>query len=120
MAVHLAREIGSTRDDGLGMYLEARQLWSNGEYELALPLLEKARKLGLPTARLERELQRMIGVAAFALGRYDQSLAAWEARAPSSRAAEALAEQWRERIDYARTGGFNPRLGPSSARRAEP
>ena len=120
VAVHLAREIGSTRDDGLGMYLEARQLWSNGEYELALPLLEKARKLGLPTARLERELQRMIGVAAFALGRYDQSLAAWEARAPSSRAAEAQAEQWRERIDYARTGGFNPRLGPSSARRAEP
>jgi len=120
VAVHLAREISATRDDGLGLYLEGRQVWAQREYALALPLLEKARKLGLPTKRLTRELQRMIGIAAFALGRYDEALAAWEARASSSRAAEALSQQWRERIDYAQTGGFNPRLGPSSARRAEP
>jgi tetratricopeptide (TPR) repeat protein len=118
--VHLAREIGALRDDGLGLYLEGRQLWAQREYALALPLLRRAEQRGLPTARLTRELQRMVGHTAFALGEYEESLAAWNAQASSSRASEALAQQWRERIEYARTGEFSPRLGPSSARRAEP
>jgi tetratricopeptide (TPR) repeat protein len=120
VAVHLAREIGGLRTDGLGLYLEGRQVWAQREFALALPLLERAQSRGLPTPRLMRELQRMVGVAAFALGRYDQSLAAWNARATSSRAAEAVSQQWRERISFASTGGFSPRLGPSSARQAAP
>jgi tetratricopeptide (TPR) repeat protein len=120
VAVHLAREIGKLRTDGLGLYLEGRQLWAQREFALALPLLQRAQSRGLPTPRLTRELQRMIGVAAFALGRYDESLTAWNARATSGRAAEAVSQQWRERISFAQTGGFSPRLGPSSARQAEP
>jgi len=121
VAVHLARTIAGMRKDGLGQYLEGRQLWGQGEYALALPLFERAKRLGLPTPRLKRELDRLIGLTAFALGRYDESAASWRERAPSSRAAEAEATLWLERIDYARKGAFNPRLGgPSLAPRAEP
>jgi hypothetical protein len=120
VAVHLAHSIGALREDGLGPYLEGRQLWAQRQYALALPLFEEAMRLGLPTARLMRELDRLTGITAFALGRYDESAAAWRSRALASRAAEAEARLWLERIEYARTGSFTPRLGPSSAPQAVP
>ena len=121
VVVHLAQTLSSIRDDGLGQYLEARQLIGQNRFALALPLLEDAKRLGLSTLRLERELSRLLGVAYFALGRYGESAEAWEARAWVTRAAGAEAQRWLERIEYARTQTISPVLpGPSSAPRAAP
>ena len=104
-----------------GQYLEARQLMGQKRFALALPLLEEAKRLGLPTLRLERELSRMRGITYFALGRYAESVQAWNERAWTSRAAGADAARWLERIEYAESGTLNPTLpGPSSARPAAP
>ena len=121
VAIHIAQTLSRLRDDGLGPYLEARQLVGQSEFALALPLLEDAERRGLPTLRLERELSRLLGVTYFALGRYPESAAIWRANGWTSRAAAARAERWLERIEYAETGSVSPRLGgPSSARRAAP
>jgi len=121
VVVHLAHALATLRDDGLGQYLEARQLMGQNRFALALPLLQDAKRLGLPTPRLEHELNRLLGVAFFALGRYDESAEAWQRRAGVSRAAAAEAARWLERIEYARTGTVNPAFqDPWSARRAVP
>jgi tetratricopeptide (TPR) repeat protein len=121
VVVHLAHALGAIRNDGLGQYLEARQLMGLSRYALALPLLLDAKRLGLPSVRLERELSRMLGVTYFALGRYNESAEAWREQAWTSRAARAEAERWIERIEYAQTGTLNPVLpSPSSAPRAAP
>jgi tetratricopeptide (TPR) repeat protein len=121
VVVHLAQTLATIRDDGLGQYLEARQLMGQNRYGLALPLLQEAKRLGLPTLRLERELSRLLGVTFFALGRYGESAEAWKERASVSRAAHAEAERWLERIDYAQTQTVSPALpGPSSAPQAVP
>ncbi len=116
VVVHLAQTLATMRDDGLGQYLEARQLMGQRRYALAVPLLEDAKRRGLPTERLERELDRMLGVAYFAVDRYEQSAAYWKERGWISASARAEAERWLERIEYAETGELNPTLGgPSSA-----
>jgi tetratricopeptide (TPR) repeat protein len=121
VAVHIARALATARDDGLGPYLEARQLVGQSEYALALPLLEEAKERGLPTLRLGRELDRLLGVTYFALERYADSAAAWEARSWINPASHAEAERWLERIEYAQTGTISPKLeDPSSARPAAP
>ena len=121
VVVHLAQALAATRDDGLGQYLEARQLMGRNRYALALPLLEDAKRLGLPSLRLERELSRLLGMTFFALGRYGESAAAWRERSTISRAAHADAQRWLERIDYAQTQAVSPALpGPSSAPQAAP
>ena len=121
VVVHLARELSDMRRDGLGPYLEARQLVGQGQYALAAPLLEDAKARGLSTLRLERELSRIRGVTYFALGRYEESADAWNELGWTSCAASAEAQRWLERIEYARTGSVSPKLpGPSSARRAAP
>jgi len=119
--VHLAQTLASIRDDGLGQYLEARQLIGQNRFALALPLLQDAKRLGLPTPRLERELSRLLGITFFALGRYGECAEAWGERAWVSRAAGAEARRWLERIEYAQTGTVSPALpGPSSAPQAAP
>jgi len=121
VVVHLAQTLATIRGDGLGQYLEARQLMGQNRYGLALPLLQKAKRLGLPTQRLERELSRLLGVTFFALDRYGESATAWQERAPASRAAHAEAERWLERIEYAQTQAVSPALpGPSLAPQAVP
>jgi tetratricopeptide (TPR) repeat protein len=121
VAVHVAQALAAQRNDGLGPYLEARQLFGRGQYALALPLFEKGKQLGLPTLRLDRELIRLLGITYFALDRYAESAAAWEERAWISRAAQAEAARWLERIQYAETGAVSPRTpSPSSVRRAAP
>ena len=121
VAVHIAQALADLRDDGLGPYLEARQLAGQGQYALALPLLQAAKRRGLPTLRLDRELTRLFGITYFALGQYERSAAAWEERSSISRAAGAEAELWLERIEYAETGAISPKLGgPSSAPQAVP
>jgi len=121
VAVHVARELSNARQDGLGPYLEARQLAAQGRYGLALPLMEEARARGLPTERLDRELGRMLGTALFAEGDFGASAAVWESRLSMSPAVSAEARRWLERIDYSTRGELNPTLpGPSSALRAAP
>jgi len=121
VVVHLAQTLASIRDDGLGQYLEARQLMGQNRFALALPLLQEAKRLGVPTRRLERELGRLLGITFFAVGRYGESAEAWRERAWVSRAASAEAQRWLERIDYAQMQTVSPALpGPSSAPRAAP
>ena len=121
VVVHLAQSLAASRDDGLGQYLAARQLMGQNRFALALPLLQEAARLGLPTLRLRRELSRVLGITFFALGRYGESAEAWRQRASASRAAGAEATRWLERIEYAQTRTVSPALpGPSSAPRAAP
>lgn len=121
VVVHLAHALTSFRGDGLGPYLEARQLMGQRRFARALPLLEDAARRGLPTPRLQRELGRLTGIALFAVGRSEESAATWRARASESRATRAESERWLERIDYAETGSVSPALpGPSSAPQAAP
>lgn len=121
VVVHLAHELTEARRDGLGQYLQARQLMGLDRFVLALPLIREARRLGLPTARLERELTRMLGVTTFALGQYTESAAAWAEHGRLSRAAHAEAARWLERIELTETGTLNPKLpSPWSAPRAVP
>jgi tetratricopeptide (TPR) repeat protein len=121
VVVHLAHSLAAIRDDGLGPYLEARQLMSASRYALALPLLQDAKRLGLPSLRLDQELSRLLGITFFALADYGQSAATWRARAGTSRAAQAEAQRWLERIDYAQTRAVSPALpDPSSAPPAAP
>ncbi|MGB5503672.1 MAG: hypothetical protein WBM75_14820 [Polyangiales bacterium] len=121
VVVHLAHSLAAIRDDGLGPYLEARQLMRASRYALALPLLQDAKRLGLPSVRLDQELSRLLGITFFANGDYGQSAATWRARAGTSRAAQAEAQRWLERIDYAQTRAVSPALpDPSSAPPAAP
>ena len=121
VVVHLAHSLAAIRDDGLGQYLEARQLIGANRYALALPLLQDAGRLGLPSVRLDQALSRLLGITFFALGDYGESAAIWRARAGTSRAAKAEAQRWLERIDYAQTRTVSPALpDPSSAPPAAP
>lgn len=121
VAVHLAQSLAAIRQDGLGRYLEARQLLGQSRFSLALPLLQEAKRLGLPTLRLERELSRLLGMSYFAVGQYGAAAQAWKERGWVSLGAAAEAERWLERIEYTQTGQVSPKLGgPSSAHRAAP
>ena len=121
VVVHLAQTLASIREDGLGQYLEARQLMAQNRFALAIPLLQDAERLGLPTLRLDHELSRLLGITLFAVGRYGESAEAWRQRVWVSRAAGAEAQRWLERIEYAETRTVSPALpGPSSAPRAAP
>ncbi len=121
VAVHVAQALADARTDGLGHYLEGRQLLFQGRYGLALPLLQEANARGVPTQRFRRELGRMLGIAYFAEGAYDEARQIWQERVTISRAAAAEAQRWIERIEYAQTGQVNPTMpGPSSALQAGP
>jgi hypothetical protein len=121
VAVHVAQELANVRTDGLGQYLEARQLMFQGRFALALPLLKEAEVRGLPTERLERELSHMLGIVYFAESSYAESQEVWRQRKSISRAASAEAQRWIERIEHAQTGQVSPTMpGPSSAPQAVP
>jgi tetratricopeptide (TPR) repeat protein len=121
VVVHLAQSLSTSRGDGLGQYLAARQLMGQNRFAFALPLLQEATRLGLPTLRLRRELSRVLAITLFAVGRYGESAEAWRQRAWISRAANAEAQRWLERIEYAQTKSVSPALpGPSSAPQAAP
>ena len=101
VAVHLAREITGVREDGLGEYLEARQLVQNERWDLAWPLLLRAEERGLPSAPFEDELLRMRATAAYALGRWDESVALFE-QAKERPGLRHEAEDWLARIAWRR------------------
>lgn len=104
--VHLARRLDGLRDDGLGEYLEARQLYFHRRFESAAELFEAALVQGLPTARLQAETERLLGTSLFASGRLDAADAVWAARTGPTRspATRAEARRWRDRIAFTRRG----------------
>lgn len=121
VVVYLAQKLSELRRDGLGQYLQARQLMAQNRFALALPLLDDARRLGLPTRRLDQELTRVRGIALFAMGRYPDAASAWIEHGRISRASHAEAVRWLERIELAETGTLSPKLpSPWSAPRAAP
>lgn len=121
VVVYLAQQLSELRRDGLGLYLQARQLMGSHRFALALPPIEKVKRLGLPTRRLSQELTRMLGIAAFAVGDYRESAEAWVEHGRISRAAHAESVRWLERIEFAQTNTLNPKLpSPWSAPRAAP
>jgi len=99
--VHLARRLDALRTDGLGAYLESRQLLFEHRYELALERVEVALERSLPSARLTREAQRMEAMCLFVAGRLEQSEGAWRAMAEDPLVA-AEASDWLARIAYVR------------------
>ncbi|KPK14919.1 MAG: hypothetical protein AMJ62_11445 [Myxococcales bacterium SG8_38] len=110
VVVHLAHELAEIRRDGLGQYLQARQLMGHDHFALALPLIQEAQRLGLSTRRLDEELTRMLGITMFALGHYTESAEAWVEHGRVSRAAHAEAARWLERIELIEAGTLNPKL----------
>ncbi len=102
-AVHLARELGDVRKDGLAPYLEARQLVSQARFRHGAKLLAEARSLGLPTLELRTEALRMEGLARFASGDLEEAERLYRAFGNDGSAAHAAeANDFLERIRFTR------------------
>lgn len=102
-AVHLAREIAGARGDGLGTYLEGRQLFNAQRFKLAAELAMAARHAGLPTVRLQLAALRVEATSLFALGDLSQAERLWHLLARLGDAAHALeAADWEQRIRWSR------------------
>jgi hypothetical protein len=71
--VHFARELGQVRADGIGPYLEARQMFFATRYDEAAALLGQAAARGLPTERLRRETARLRVVSLAAVGALEEA-----------------------------------------------
>lgn len=99
VAVHLAREIERFRPDGLGAYLEARQLMAQSRYDLALPRVETARRRGLPTERIADEALRMEAVCLFAGGDLRRSEERWREALARPRLRNT-AREWLDRVRF--------------------
>jgi len=103
--VHHDRELGASRLDGLGPYLEARQLMASARYDLALPRIRESEARGLPTELLERESRRMLGATLIAEGELDEARALFESIRDHEGATvgdRVVAGDWLERIEYLR------------------
>jgi hypothetical protein len=72
-----AARLREGREDGLADYLEARQLMSRQRYDLAAPLIRRARAAGLPAPRLQLEARRLHGIALYAVHQRARSAAIW-------------------------------------------
>ena len=104
VAVHLSRELRSLRDDGLGEYLEARQLMFALDYQRALPLIAQARRRGLATLRLRREALRMeiqLAVGRWQLDRAESLIEEWESSEPQPPELAKIVD-WRRRVNWMR------------------
>ena len=101
IAVHLAREIDRFRPDGLGRYLEARQLMGQERFDLALVPIQDARRLGLPTERIQDEALRMEGMIRFANGDLDGAETVFRDALERPRLINQ-AQEWLDRIAYHR------------------
>ncbi len=103
VAVSQDRELSASRLDGLGPYLEARQLMASGRYDLALPRIEDAEARGLPTELLRRESKRMLITALFAEGDLERArsvVLAFHARSDATVGDQVHADDWLARIDF--------------------
>ena len=103
--MHFVARLSRVREDGLAPYLEARQLQFRQRFDLALPLIERARERGLPSPLLETEARRMEAMIRFGADDLDGSAAVWRAilADPASDTGErAEAEDWLQRAVWAR------------------
>lgn len=103
VAVHLARELSDLREDGLGSYLEARQLMFALDFERALAAIREARRRGLPTRRTATEARRMEGLLLVGTRRYEDADRLYReviADPEASVVDRELAAEWRERIAW--------------------
>lgn len=113
VAVHLARELDELRDDGLGDYLQGRQLFLQDAFPEAARLLDWALTQGLPTSRLQNEAAVLLGTSLYGAGRFDRAEALWRTRLAEADtpARRAEARDWLRRLAYARNGdGRSARL----------
>jgi hypothetical protein len=104
-AVHVARELGAVRRDGLSPYLEARQLVNARRHADAVPMLRAALTRGLPTTLLTREARRMLATSLWATGARHESARLWAetARRVGATEPERLeARDWLTRARLAR------------------
>jgi tetratricopeptide (TPR) repeat protein len=104
-AMHLIGELAPLRQDGLALYLEARQLTSAGRHDFAQALLREALVRGLPTPRLRTEALRMHAHACFItgqLGEADALASELERREGGSLAEQLEARDLRARIAFRR------------------
>lgn len=102
-AVHLAHELTRVRSDGLGPYLEARQLFFVGGFAEAVRLMENARIAGLPTERLQAAALRIEAISRFVVGPPAQADATWNAFAALGGETNRLeAADWAQRIKWRR------------------
>jgi hypothetical protein len=102
-AVYLMNELRAVRDDGLALYLEARQLFFQARFAYAAGLLHEARARGLPSPSLGAEALRVEAIARLGLGELDESeqlFGAFAAAGTAARASEAA--DYIERIAYLR------------------
>jgi hypothetical protein len=104
VAVHLARELGELRFDGLGPYLEGRQLSYHRQHRRAAHLFDQAIDRGLATERLRREALRLQGTSLYGAGLLEEAERFWNVRRAfaQSHAEVFEAEEWLARIAYAR------------------
>ena len=104
-AMHVIRDLREQRDDGLPLYLEARQLVSADRPDLAQRLLREALALGLPSDRIRTEALKMQARSAYAvgsLGEADAIATELERRDDASLAEREEARDWRARIAFRR------------------
>ncbi|HML96409.1 MAG TPA: hypothetical protein PKC29_13380 [Thermodesulfobacteriota bacterium] len=111
-----AREFFATRDRALqaiameeaiqgapgyapAYYLIGRQLFNAGEHTKAVPYLETARYLGLPSDRLASENLRLLGTSLFAEGDYEGAAAVFRELASLSPRDESYAADFLGRIN---------------------
>jgi len=102
-AMHAIGQIAALRSDGLGLYLEARQLSAAARHDLAAPLFTEGLAKGLPTRRLRIEAQRQLGISAFNARAYESAESSFAAIAalPDATLAEKVeAQDWKERLAY--------------------
>lgn len=101
ITVHLARELSDVRADGLGQYLESRQLYFAGEPARAAPLLDIAIGKGLPSEELKREAQRLSAMCHLEAGSLQIAAQRFRKLARSPYAATAYnAERFLRRIHF--------------------
>lgn len=109
-AVHLSRVISQHRADGLGAYLEARQLTNEGHYDEAGRMLREAVLRGVPTGLLRIEATRMLAVVEYATGHLDASRQIWQRIASDASATEGArveARDWLDRFRYGSDGAHS-------------
>jgi tetratricopeptide (TPR) repeat protein len=93
----------AARSDGLADYLEARQLAGRERYDLAAPMIARARAHGLPTPRVTREARRVDAIARYGAGDREGSRALCDEIASDPTSSEAMrveARDWLARIEW--------------------
>lgn len=120
-AMQAIGRVRTSRPDGLGSYLEARQMILRERYDRAAIAVREAVERGLPTDRLGREARRMDAIVAFALGDRARSAAIWRAiavDAASTESARVEAADWIARIAWVGPGEVAPRASDEIERDA--